>query len=155
MKQWSKSIEINAPIEKVWELFDGSIENMQKIMPQVVENTPVKITADKVGSIYSQKYKEGKRVEQYDVETLEYADTPNFKKLKVGFTLANLFDITADYELTQLEHNKTHLKYTATNKPLKWFIKMFLLLASDRVVVQFVERVKRVAENEQAEGGNW
>ena len=52
MKQWSKEIEINAPIEDVWILFNGSLEEMQKIMPQVVENKPKTITDEVVGSIY-------------------------------------------------------------------------------------------------------
>jgi carbon monoxide dehydrogenase subunit G len=44
MKQWTKEIEINAPIEKVWNLLNGSLEQMQKIMPQVIGNSPVKLT---------------------------------------------------------------------------------------------------------------
>ena len=147
MKQWSKEIEINAPIEDVWMLFNGSLKEMQKIMPQVVENEPKKITDDKVGSIYSQKYREGKRVMEYEVETLEYQNTPKEKMMKAGFTLSNMFEITAKYELVKLENNKTYFKYTTTNNPLKWFIKPFLLFARDKVVVEFVQRVKDVAES--------
>ena len=80
MKQWTKEIKIDAPIEQVWKYFDGSLENMQKIMPQVVGNEPVKIVDGMVGSIYLQKYKEGKRVMEYDVETLEYIDSIERKK---------------------------------------------------------------------------
>lgn len=147
MKQWTKDIEVHAPIEEVWKLFDGSLDNMQKIMPQVVEHKPVKITDEGVGSVYRQKYKEGNRLEEYDVKTLEYVDDPNYKKLKVGFTLASLFEITALYELMEL-NNKTLFKYTVTNRPLKWFVKLLLLFASEKVVIQFVERVKSVAESE-------
>ena len=148
MKQWTNETEIDAPIEKVWKFFDGSLENMQKIMPQVVENKPKTITDEMVGSVYLQKYKEGKRVMEYEVETLEYVDSSDEKKMKVGFTLANMFDITARYELVRLNENKTSFKYTATNRPLKWFVKLFLLFASDKVVVEFVQRVKKVAESE-------
>ena len=107
MKQWSKEIEINAPIDDVWMLFNGSLEEMQKIMPQVIENKPKTITDDMVGSIYLQKYKEGKRVMEYEVETLEYKNAPNEKMMKAGFTLSNMFEITAKYELVKLEDNKT------------------------------------------------
>lgn len=148
MKTWTKKIEINAPIEQVWKFLDGSLENMQKIMPQVVENTPVKVTEEVVGSVYRQKYKEGKHVQEYDVETLEYLDTPDKKRLKVGFTLANIFEITAFYELSKINDSKTSFTYTATNRPLKWFVKLFLLFSTDKVVVRFVERVKSVAEAE-------
>ena len=148
MKQWTKEIEIDAPIEQVWQLFDGSLENMQKIMPQVVENKPITITDEMVGSMYLQKYKEGKRVMEYEVETLEYSDSSDEKKMKVGFTLANMFDITARYELVKLNDHKTSFTYTTTNRPLKWFVKLFLLFGNDKVVVEFVQRVKKVAESE-------
>ena len=82
LKKWTREIEINAPIEQVWKFLDGSVENMQKIMPQVIEQKPVKITEEVVGSVYHQKYREGKRTEEYDIETLEYLNETNEKKLK-------------------------------------------------------------------------
>ncbi|MCM3710155.1 SRPBCC family protein [Sporosarcina luteola] len=149
MKQWTKEIVINAPIDHVWKYLDGSLENMQKIMPQVVSNEPVTVTEGMVGSIYLQKYKEGKRVMEYEVETLDYLDTPNEKKMKVGFTLGGMFEITAGYELVKLDDDKTRFIYTTSNRPLKWFVKLLLLFGNDKVVVDFVERVKNVAENEE------
>lgn len=148
MKKWTSEVEINAPIEKVWTLFDGSVENMQKIMPKVVGNEPVTITDEMVGSIYLQKYQEGKRVMEYEVETLEYGNSPDVKKMKVGFTLANMFEITARYELVKMDESRTSFTYTTTNRPLKWFVKLFLLFGNDKVVVEFVQRVKKVAETE-------
>jgi hypothetical protein len=150
MKEWTKEIDIDAPIEKIWSLFDGTLENTQKIMPQVVSQTPVKVTEEKVGSIYRQQYKEGKRIEEYDVETLVYLDTPDHKKMKVGFNLANYFEITAGYELTKINDHQSRFKYTTTNKPLKAIFKLFLWFSSDKVVVKFVEKVKEVAEEENA-----
>ena len=150
MKKWSKEIEIDAPIERVWKFFNGSLEEMQKIMPQVVENKPITITEDMVGSVYLQKYKEGKRVMEYNVETLAYLDTSNEKKVKIGFTLAKMFEITAQYELVKLDDHKTYFKYTTTNRPLKWFLKLFLLFSTEKVVTRFVDRVKKVAESENS-----
>lgn len=146
MKTWTKTININAPIENVWKLLDGSLADMQKIMPQVIENKPVKVTEEVIGSIYRQKYKEGKRIEAYDVETLEYSNTPDKKILKVGFVLAHMFAITAYYELNKINETETSFTYSVTNNALKWFVKLFLLFASDKVVVEFLERVKTVAE---------
>ncbi|WP_047983041.1 SRPBCC family protein [Ornithinibacillus californiensis] len=149
MKTWSRDIEINAPIQQVWKLLDGELEDMQKIMPNVVENKLVKETENVVGTVYRQKYREGKRVQEYDVETLAYENEPDYKRMKVGFNLANMFEITAEYEVKKLDENKTYFRYTTTNTPLKWFIKIMMKLAnSDKVVVQFVERVKQVAEAE-------
>ncbi|MGE6375960.1 SRPBCC family protein [Peribacillus muralis] len=148
MKSWKKEIEINASIEHVWKYFDGSIENMQQIMPQVIEQKPVKVTEEVVGSIYRQKYREGKRTEEYDIETLIYTNEPHEKKLKVGFILAKMFDITALYELNKINDSRTSFTYTVTSRPLKWYLKLLLLFATDKVVVEFLERVKKVAEAE-------
>ena len=82
---------------------------------------------------------------------VEYFNTLDEKRIKITFNLANMFDITAAYELKKLEENKTYFKYETTNNPLKWFIKIMLKFASDKVVVQFVERVKKVAEKEASE----
>lgn len=150
MKQWTKEIEINAPIEHIWTFLDGSLDNMQKIMPQVIEQKPVKITEEVVGSVYRQKYIEGKRVEEYDVETLDYLNTPDKKRLKVVFTLAKMFEITALYELVKMNDNRTHFTYTVTNRPLKGFLKLFLMFSSDKVVVEFVTRVKSVSEGKSS-----
>ncbi|WP_057913833.1 SRPBCC family protein [Peribacillus muralis] len=148
MKKWTKAIEINAPIEQVWKYLDGSVENMQKIMPQVIEQKPVKITEEVVGSIYRQKFKEGKRTEEYDIETLEYTNEADEKKVKVGFILAKMFEITALYELNKINDTKTSLTYTVTTRPLKWYLKFLLIFATDKTVVEFLERFKKVAEAE-------
>ncbi|WP_285767261.1 SRPBCC family protein [Peribacillus sp. SI8-4] len=148
MKSWKKEIEINAPIEHVWKYLDGSLENMQKIMPQVIEQKPIKITEEVVGSIYRQKYREGKRTEEYDIETLAYTNEPDEKKLKVGFILAKMFEITALYELNKINDSQTSFTYTVTSRPLKWYLKLLLIFATDKVVVEFLERFKKVAEAE-------
>ncbi|MFC3040511.1 SRPBCC family protein [Virgibacillus xinjiangensis] len=148
MKKWTKRIDISAPMEKVWNLFDGELEDMQKIMPQVIDHQPISITDERTGSVYLQKYKEGKRVEEYEVETLEYVDRTDAKKLKIGFTLAGMFEVTACYELEKIRDGSTTLIYTVTNRPLKWFAKVFLLFATDKVVDDFMVRVKTVAELE-------
>lgn len=147
--KWDKSVVINAPIEMIWHYLDGSLENMQKIMPNVVDNQPVKITENIIGSVHRQSYREGNRVMEYDVHTLDYNNQDNYKKLKIGFRLANMFQIEGCYELTKESDAVTSMRYTGFNKPLKWFIKPFVLLSGDKVVNEFLDRVKRVAEGKE------
>lgn len=149
MKTWSHEAVINANIEKVWKIFNGSLEDLQKVMPNVIENEWIKGDKNEVGTIVRQKYQEGKRVQEYEVETLEYENESEQKRLKVGFNLANMFDITATYELKKLEEHQTLFKYSTTNNPLKWYLKPLVKLGSNKVVVQFVDRVKEVAEAEE------
>ncbi|WP_440603902.1 SRPBCC family protein [Bacillus sp. GB_SG_008] len=148
MKSWTEQIIIHTPINHVFSYLNGSLTQMQKLMPHVIENTPVKETAAIVGSIYRQKYKEGDEIQEYDVETLDYVNTPEHKKLKIGFTLANMFDITATYELEKTEKDQTVFKYTATNQALTEQAELFMQSATNQVAIDFVNRVKKIAESE-------
>ncbi len=148
MKSWTEEGQISTPIEHVFSYFNGSLEQMQKVMPQVIENTPVKETDQVIGSVYRQKYKEGEEVQEYDVETLEYINTPDHKRLKIGFVLADMFDITAAYELKKLDEHRTLFTYTATNAPLNEQAESFLKFATNQVVIDFVNQVKMIAESE-------
>ena len=146
MKSWAEQIIIHTPIDHVFSYFNGSLTQMQKLMPHVIENTPVKETNEIIGNIYRQKYKEGDEIQEYDVETLDYVDTPEHKKLKIGFTLANMFDITATYELEKIDKDQILFKYTATNKALTEQAELFMKSATNPI--DFVNRVKKIAESE-------
>ncbi|MED4455175.1 SRPBCC family protein [Metabacillus fastidiosus] len=148
MKKWTKDIEIDAPIEQVWKFFDGSLNDIQKIMPNVVEHRPVKITNEQVGSVYRQTYKQGERIDEYDIETLEYVNENNKKRKKIGYIFADMVEVTACYELNKINDNKTLFEYTIINRPLNWQLKLFSLFAKKKPVVEFVERVKNTAEFE-------
>jgi uncharacterized membrane protein len=152
LKSWTRSIEIDAPIEEVWQYVDGDLAKMQEIMPNVVSNTPVKVTDEVVGSIHSQQYREGKRVETYDVHVKEYVNQPSHKLMKITFVLANCFYISSKIELESISESKTRLTYTVTNKALKWFVHLMLLFANEKSVVKFVEKYKQVAEKNYAMG---
>ena len=89
MLTWNKEIIINAPIETVWKLFD--LDQIQRIMPNIVENKPLNITEGVVGSTYEQTYREGKRTQTYIVTDLEYENTAHKKHNKTEFTLAKMF----------------------------------------------------------------
>ena len=150
MKTWTKTIEINAPIEHVWKFINGPIENIQKIMPQYVENMPIKITEEVVGSVYRKKFEKGKWVQEYDVETLAYENKPELKKLEVGFALDQFFDVTAAYEVRKMNEWTTLFTYTITVNPLKWLVSVWLFFATEKRIIRLVEQMKQVVEAESA-----
>ncbi|WP_078410312.1 hypothetical protein [Priestia abyssalis] len=148
MKSWTEEVQISTPIEHVFSYFNGSLDQLRKVMPQVIENRPIKETDEVIGSIYRQKYKEGEEIQEYDVETLDYVNTPDYKTLKIGFVLADMFDITATYDLKKLDEQHTLFTYTATNAALNEQAESFLKFATNQVVIDFVNRVKTIAESE-------
>src|SRR5690625_150010 len=81
MKHWTKEVSIHAPIDKIWKLFDGSLEDIRRIMPNIITHEPLTETKDEVGRVYRQVYQEGKRMHEYDVTTMEYANQTDYKKM--------------------------------------------------------------------------
>lgn len=148
MKHWTKEVSIHAPINKIWKLFDGSLEDMRRVMPNMITNEPLTETDEKVGSIYRQVFQEGKRIHEYDVTTMEYANKKDYKKLTTAFLHGKMFRIITSYELREISDDETNFRYITANEPLKWYIKPLLIFTGDGVVEKFVEHVKYIAEEE-------
>jgi hypothetical protein len=141
MIKWHEERVIPVNIELIWNLFE--LENIQRIMPNVIENKVLERKEGVVGSKYQQKYKEGKRVETYIVEDLEYENTPERKHNKIGFTLAKAFEIEASFTLVKLNEEETNFIYTGQNTGLNFLGKVLLKLGGEKnnnkVVTDFID----------------
>ncbi|WP_368653948.1 SRPBCC family protein [Ornithinibacillus sp. 4-3] len=148
MKKWKRDIEINAPIDHVWRLFDGSVEDRQKVMPNLIELETVTETENRIDSIYKQAFKVGSRFQTFEVKILEYSNQPKEKHLEESFVHSGLFEITTSYTLKEIDENKTHFTYATRTRPLKWYLRLFMLLqlSSGRMTTSFVNNVKKIAE---------
>lgn len=144
MITWYEERVISVNIEKIWRLFD--LENIQRIMPNVIEHKVLEKKEGVVGSTYQQKYKEGKRVETYIVEDVEYENTDHKKHNKSKFTLAKMFDVEVSFTLIKIDENQTRFIYQGQNKGANFFGKILLKLASlksnDKVVKEFMDLVE-------------
>lgn len=147
MIKWHEERIIPVNIEVIWRLFE--IENLQRIMPNVIENKVLERKEGVVGTTYQQKYKEGKRVETYIVEDLEYENTPLKKHNKIGFTLAKAFQIEASFTLIKQSESETRFIYKGQNEGLNFLGKTLLKLGgqknNQKVVVDFMDRVEKEA----------
>ncbi|WP_347861380.1 SRPBCC family protein [Salimicrobium sp. PL1-032A] len=148
MKRWSESIEIEAPIEQVWQYFDQSLDQMKKVMPNIVEHRRIHSSGEAVGNVYRQAYSLGERNEDYEVTIVEYNDGETEKKLTYSYTLAGVYDIQATYLLEKIGKTKTKFTYLSSNRPRRWYLRLLILFSNDQAVTNFVRRVKRVAEEE-------
>lgn len=147
MLTWHKEITIQAPIETIWNLFD--LDNIQRIMPNIVEHKPLEIKEGVVGSTYEQTYKEGKRTQTYIVTDIEYENTTHKKHNKIEFTLANLFKIQAGFTLIKIDDNSTRFIYTGQNEGVNFIGRILSKMGSkkqnEKVVNDFVELVRTEA----------
>jgi hypothetical protein len=148
MMKWHEEKIIPVNIETIWTLFE--LENIQRIMPNVIENKVLERKEGVVGSTYQQKYKEGKRVETYIVEDLEYENTPVKKHNRIGFTLAKAFEIQAAFTLIKLNENETKFIYQGQNQGLNFLGKVLLKMGGEKnnnkVVTDFMELVEKEAK---------
>ncbi|ARQ06112.1 SRPBCC family protein [Macrococcoides canis] len=152
MLTWKETIIIPANIETIWQLFD--IDQMQRIMPQVIDMRVIDKKPGVVGSTYEQTYKEGKRIMKYIVTDLEHEDTPSRKHNRSGFKLANMFAIEADYVLERINDHETCFTYSGQNEGINLLGKIMLKVMpkkqNDKVVQSFMERVYTEATKEQS-----
>jgi hypothetical protein len=147
MIQWKEETIIEANIEQVWELFLD--KNIKKIMPKVDEHTLIEKTEGEVGAKHKQKYREGKRVETYIVDTLAYENKPKKKVKQISFVLGKAFEINLTFTLEKLDDRITKFIYEGQNKGVNFVGRAMLKLGSEKsnnqVVQEFMEKVKQEA----------
>jgi hypothetical protein len=144
MIQWKEETTIQVSIEKLWSLFLD--KNIKKIMPKVEEHTLIEKTEEEVGAKHQQKYREGKRVETYIVETLSYENLPDKKLKTIQFVLGKAFEITFTFTLLKMSENETKFIYQGQNKGVNFVGRAMLKLGSEKsnnvVVKEFMQKVE-------------
>lgn len=149
MIQWKEETVIESNIEKVWRLFFD--ENIKKIMPKVEEHTLIEKTEVEVGAKHEQKYREGKRVETYIVETLAFEDQPDKKHKQISFVLGKAFKISLSFTLLKINDNQTKFIYEGQNEGVNFVGRAMLKLGSEKsnnkVVQEFLQKVEQEALN--------
>ncbi|GGA86945.1 SRPBCC family protein [Ornithinibacillus halotolerans] len=147
MIQWNEQIIIPANIETVWKLFQD--EQVQRIMPNVVERKPLETKEGVVGSTYIETYQEGKRQETYTGTLVEYEDTPVKKHKMTEFVLAKAFNIQNTFTLEKLDEHTTRFIYGGKNEGINFLGRALLKLGNTRnnnkVVNDFLALVKEEA----------
>jgi hypothetical protein len=147
MIQWKEEIMIETNIEEVWELFLD--KNIKRIMPKVEEHVLIEKNEWEVGAKHQQKYREGKRVETYIVETLAYENRDDKKRKQISFVLGKAFEITLTFLLEKIDERHTKFIYEGQNKGVNFVGRAMLKLGSEKsnnqVVQEFLEKVKQEA----------
>jgi hypothetical protein len=145
--QWKEETIIEVNIEKVWSLF--SDKNIKKIMPKVEEHTLIEKTENEAGAKHQQKYREGKRVETYIVETLAYEDLEDKKHKQISFVLGKAFKISLSFTLITIDERHTKFIYEGQNEGVNFVGRAMLKLGSEKsnntVVKEFMDRVEQEA----------
>ncbi|WLD94176.1 SRPBCC family protein [Alkalihalobacillus sp. AL-G] len=147
MIHWKEEIIIETHIENVWELFFD--KNIKKIMPKVEEHVLIEKKEGEVGAKHQQKYREGKRVETYIVETLGFKNDEDQKLKQISFVLGKAFEINLTFRLLKIDDTHTKFIYEGQNKGVNFVGRAMLKLGSEKtnykVVQEFLQKVKQEA----------
>jgi hypothetical protein len=147
MIQWKEERVIPVNIEKLWEL--SLDKNITKTMPKVEEHILIEKTEGEIGAKHQQKYREGKRVETYIVETLAYEDRDDKKLKQISFVLGKAFEVNLTFELHKLDDIHTKYIYSGYNKGVNFVGRAMLKLGSEKanqkVVQEYMDRVETEA----------
>lgn len=147
MKKWSHQLSIIASIEDVWQLFDQTLENTKRFVPNLESIEPIEETEEVVGSVYRYVLKVQRLLQEQEVTIVDYEDTPNYKKIITKFEIPKMLEVRNEYELKRLGNTKTELKVNLVNIPLRFDMKILLMLASKkRSVVDLSNRIRLAAE---------
>lgn len=150
MVKWKEQMVINAPIEKVWKLFQD--EQIQRIMPKVESHDLLEGENNATGAKHAQVYTEGKQQQRYIVETLSYIDEPDRKYRETTFEMGDMFKVRYGFSLEKESSQSTRFIYEGQNKGISVTGKMMLLAGSKKAarntVLNFMNRVKEQAERE-------
>jgi hypothetical protein len=102
-----------------------------------------------VGAKHQQKYREGKRVETYIVETLAFEDSPDKKHKQISFVLGKAFNISLTFELNKIDEKHTKFIYEGQNEGVNFVGRAMLKLGSEKsnnlVVKEFMDKVEQEA----------
>lgn len=147
MIQWKEEAIIEANIEKVWDLFRD--KNIKRIMPKVEQHKLIEKREEEVGAKHEQKYREGKRVETYIVETERYENHEDKKIKQVSFVLGKAFQITTTYTFVKIDETHTRFIYEGQNRGVNFVGRAMLKLggqnSNNDVVKEFINRVRAEA----------
>lgn len=148
MKVWELTKVIEAPIETIWKVIDGSEENLKKLDPKIVNQDTILETEERIGSKYLQTYREGKREETYEVVVTDYFETDDEKMFAIAFTIANMFEVGVYYKLKKISEQETEVYYKTTNNPLKFFAKlmMFIMPGGNKVLIDHLAKIEQLAK---------
>jgi hypothetical protein len=146
----TRSLRINAPPAKVWELIDDD-DKVPKWMPHIVSTRYPggRPKGDRKGARFVQEMRQGDVVSSYEGEITEY----QHGKLLGVMTRPEAFAIHAVYHVSG-DEDWTRLDYGCDVKPMTWrgyMMVWWMRKVLNRILDQQLARLKWVAEGRQVD----
>lgn len=140
------TVDINAPLDKVWPLLDED-ENLKLWMPDVIETSypDGKPEGDRVGTRFAQKIREGGRVNTYFGKVTAY-EPGRLLGVRLGDERKFTTDVT--YRLSE-QGTGTRLDYACDVQLLSWLSRLMIWIGGPmmrRIVKRHMANLKRAAE---------
>lgn len=148
MVRVSRTIEIDAPPEKIWEFIEDPDKEIQWRGPEVVELEKLGEGSIEPGTRYSGKTVIMGMTDNYLNELTEYSPPQ-----RVAWNYVESTGIMAGdghYELTPIDENRTRFEITLEYHPMNLLGRLsqpLTPLMAGPVLQRFAERLKKLSEN--------
>lgn len=108
--KWHKTVDISAPIEEVFHLFN--VENFSQIKPEFKNIQVVRQTNEKIGSKYKVTHEEQGKAIEYIVYLDDFKNSETSKMMRFSYTISQFFEKDIQYNLMKKSQDETTLIYS-------------------------------------------
>lgn len=108
--KWHKTVDISAPIEEVFHLFN--VENFSQIKPEFKNIQVVRETNEKIGSKYKVTHEEQGKAIEYIVYLDDFKNSETSKMMRFSYTISQFFEKDIQYNLMKKSQDETTLIYS-------------------------------------------
>lgn len=150
MAELKGDINIKRNIEKCFELFDFSEENVKRIDDTILFHTVENKTPETVGTTYLQ----GRDVQGDILETTlkitEYVEEESCKKIGAHFNVNDIYEVNYYYKLDKVDENNTTFTYYIKSQPTKFLMKVVHKLSrmdKKSNIDSFLQHIKTLIES--------
>lgn len=144
--KWHKTVDISAPIEDVFHLFN--VENFSQIKPEFKNIQTVRETNEKIGSKYKVTHEEQGKTIEYIIHLDEFKNSESSKMMCFSYTISRFFEKDVQYILMKKSRNQTTLVYRGEMRGKYVIGNMILKLLSkshhDKSIEALLTRIQNI-----------
>ncbi|QYA48448.1 hypothetical protein [Nosocomiicoccus ampullae] len=144
--KWHKTVDISAPIEDVFHLFN--VENFSQIKPEFKNVQVVRETNEKIGSKYKVTHEEQGKTIEYIVHLDDFKNSETSKMMRFSYTISRFFEKDIQYNLMKKSQDETTLIYSGEMRGKYVIGNMILKLLSkshhDKSIEALLTRIQNI-----------
>ncbi len=138
---------VSVEIDKIWDLFDFSENNVKKLDPNITENKNTKLKSTVVGSTFNQKFELNGKCYSHDVKITHYQNNGNKRTIGVEYYYAKKYKVNRILTFEKMGEYETKITCVIERDPINFIQKIMFYFRKPQTVESYLNHVKNVIEN--------